>query len=210
MYDAIVILGKASHENGQPDVILRDRVSKGIEIARMNPTAKIIFSGGTAHWINDKSICEADIMYEYAKKIYPEINQSLVILEKSGNSTINQLVTIKLNIAIPQKLKRIALVTDEAHMRRAESIMTHIFGSEFSIRGEASRLDIAGGWRSLIMEREDDAYELTKRTRLDVITVGDHETWLKLEKEFQQEFKHKMDKGLSASKVIQGLFTEKP
>lgn len=211
MIDSIIILGKQLHKNGNIDSILRDRVKKGVEISKLNPSAKIILSGARPHWNKDISQkTEAFVMREYLKEIYPEVDEKRIVIEESGNSTIDQFIKIKTEILIPMGFKDIALVTDEVHIKRAGITLKHILGDKFNVTEFPSVLDIAGGWRTLIEERENNAYQLTLNTRINVINRGDHETWRKLEDEFQNKVKSNINAGMSVGQTMKKLIDDNP
>jgi len=78
-----------------------------------------------------------------------------------------------------------------------------IFGKDFDIQKFPSKLDIAGNWRVLIENDEQKKYDLTMKTRVSIIQPGDHESWIKMNKEYKQEKLRQInEEGLDQSNTI--------
>ncbi|MCA9382931.1 YdcF family protein [Candidatus Dojkabacteria bacterium] len=184
--DAILVLGKAMYKTGIPDWILESRLSKCIEVLALYPDAQLILSGGKSHIIDSNSAkSEAEDMLNYLKGKFPDkiINRDIQ-LETESNSTIDQIIRLKLNFLSRNKFTKIALITDEIHMPRAFETIKHILGPDYSVEAHPAEVKIGGVWRKKIEEYERGNFEITKTTRFNKIKPGDHQEWSRLNKEF--------------------------
>ena len=174
------------YKTGVPDWILESRLSKCLEVLALYPESQLILSGGKSHIIDSNSVnSEAEDMLHYLKEKFPDLIANRTIqLETESNSTIDQIIKLKLNFLAENNLTRIALVTDEIHMPRAFDTIKHILGPDYSVEAFPAEVRIGGVWRKKIEEYEKGNYEITKVTRFNKIKPVDHEEWARLNKEF--------------------------
>lgn len=190
MIDAIICLGNTLLDDGTPDWTLQSRLNKTVEAWNQNPNAVLILSGGKSlSSLNKKNVhSEATGMLNYLKENYSEIIEGKkIIIEEDSLTTIDQLCKIKLQILLPRGFKNIGLVTDEIHMPRATMIIQSILGKDFNVESFEAQFLLAGRWKQVIVDLEKGLYDLTKRTRVDLIKEGDHEMWQKMETDYQKK-----------------------
>jgi uncharacterized SAM-binding protein YcdF (DUF218 family) len=129
--EAIIVLGSGV-ENGEPSVTLAKRLDRAAPVARSQPNAKLIVSGGVDFGEVDS---EALVMSRYLQKNY-HIPASQILLEDKSTSTelnlINSQPLLKAhNITIQQP---IIIVTSDFHTPRAAAIAKKQGYSNFIIR----------------------------------------------------------------------------
>ncbi|MDP4182930.1 MAG: YdcF family protein [Bacillota bacterium] len=177
--ELIICLGKNIYDDGSLDNILKLRVEKAVEVFLSNPNSRLILTGGKGYSDTRKSeVSEAEAMYKYVAEKYPNLNFNNIIVEKNGKSTINQLCLIKKEVVLPNNYRKIALVTDEVHMKRALAILDGILGDDYTIVSFPSKIDIVGLWRRLIENDEANLYDKTINNLIKRVKRGDEDDWL--------------------------------
>ena len=116
---AIVVLGGGVDPKCSPGFAMLRRTLLGIHLYKQRRAPLLTFSGGM-----DESSCpEATIMASIAEDM--GVPGDAVLMEKSsGNTWENALMTSKL--LQPRGIRRILLVTDAMHMRRAAACFRHV------------------------------------------------------------------------------------
>ena len=111
---AIVVLGGGIDPKCSPGFAMLRRTLLGIHLYKRQRAPLLTFSGGM-----DESSCpEATIMASIARDMgVPD--DALVLETSSGNTWENALMTSRL--LLPRGIRKILLVTDAMHMRRAEA-----------------------------------------------------------------------------------------
>lgn len=135
--EAIIVLGSGV-ENGEPSVTLAKRLDRAAPVARSQPNAKLIVSGGVDFGEVDS---EALVMSRYLQKNY-HIPASQILLEDKSTSTelnlINSQPLLKAqNITIQQP---IIIVTSDFHTPRAAAIAKKQGYSNFTMLGSTTPL----------------------------------------------------------------------
>lgn len=135
--EAIIVLGSGV-ENGEPSVTLAKRLDRAAPVARSQPNAKLIVSGGVDFGEVDS---EALVMSRYLQKNY-HIPASQILLEDKSTSTelnlINSQPLLKAHsITIQQP---IIIVTSDFHTPRAAAIAKKQGYSNFSMLGSTTPL----------------------------------------------------------------------
>jgi len=182
----IICLGRNLLPDETLDWILQERVKQSVRVFESLANARLLFTGKYGHKGNaEPKKSQAQAMFDYAKGM-GSLNESKVILEEESESTIHQFYLIKTKILIPQKIRKIHLVTDEIHMPRALMTLKGILGEDFKIISSTSDVRIGGGWRSLIEDSEKRLLEMTEKDLYSRIPLGDHEAWYKFDKEFRE------------------------
>jgi uncharacterized SAM-binding protein YcdF (DUF218 family) len=203
--DLIICLGKQLLPDGNLDWVLQSRVEKAVEVFKQNPDAKLLLSGGQSHLIQNKvKASEAQTMLDYIKENY-SLDFKNILIEEEGNSTIDQLCRIKTQILIPNNYKTIALVTYEIHMLRASTTLKSILGPAYEVLTYPSIVKISGVYRQAMIDQEEVTLELTKKTRINVITPGDHEKWLEFARQFQKTAKKRTAAGEKITDILKDL-----
>jgi uncharacterized SAM-binding protein YcdF (DUF218 family) len=110
-FHAIVILGAGLETNGTMKTKLEDRLTQGLRLARLYPSAPIILTGG-----NQKNgVTEAYTMSQWLTQ--RGISRKRLILEDQAKDTVGNAL---FSSAILQRLRvtHVTLVTSASHMRR--------------------------------------------------------------------------------------------
>ncbi|MFW2177835.1 MULTISPECIES: YdcF family protein [unclassified Moraxella] len=117
--NAIIVLGSGSRD-GQPTPTLAKRLDASVPIAKANPTAPVILSGGVDVGETDS---EAQAMQNYLIKIHYLSPSQLVLEDKSTSTELNlknsQPLLAQHGIALSAP---IAIVTSDFHTLRANAI----------------------------------------------------------------------------------------
>jgi uncharacterized SAM-binding protein YcdF (DUF218 family) len=139
----IVVLGGAVGV-ARGDVVvnsLASRMTKAVELARLHPQAKIVFTGGAANLISETTVTEAD----GAKLLFEGLGLDparLILEDESRNTRENAAFTRRL--VEPKPGERWLLVTSAWHMPRAIGVFrkagfaVEAFPVDFWSSGEAS------------------------------------------------------------------------
>lgn len=107
--DCIIILGCYVKENGLPSDMLRDRLTRGIEIYELKAAPKIIMSGDHGRLEYD----EVNVMKQYA--IDSGISSSDIFMDHAGFSTYDTIYRAKAIFGV----EKVIIVTQEYHLYRA-------------------------------------------------------------------------------------------
>lgn len=117
----IVVLGGAVGL-ARGDVVLNasaSRMTKAVELARLHPQAKIVFTGGAANLISEATTTEADGAKRLMEGLGLEPGR-LILEDKSRNTLENAVFTRRL--VAPKPGERWLLVTSAWHMPRAMGV----------------------------------------------------------------------------------------
>ena len=107
-YDYILILGCSVLKNGEPSLMLRDRLNKGIELYNQELAEKIIITGD-----HSDSYSEVSVMHNYL--IDSGIEEDNIIIDNEGYSTSESLI----NYQKEHKKEKVIIVTQKYHLYRA-------------------------------------------------------------------------------------------
>ena len=107
-YDIALILGCSVLRNGNPSLMLRDRLDKGIELYESNKVNKILISGD-----HSKEYSEVEVMYNYL--IEHGINEEDIVIDYEGYSTSDSILNYKKEYSD----KSVIIVTQKYHLYRA-------------------------------------------------------------------------------------------
>jgi uncharacterized SAM-binding protein YcdF (DUF218 family) len=110
--DAAIVLGAAVWGNDLSPVF-KERINHALELRRRGKVRKIIFTGGQG---NRNELTESSAARQYA--IQEGISPADILVEESSHTTYENLVFAK-EVAVARGLKRILIVSDPLHMRRA-------------------------------------------------------------------------------------------
>ncbi|MFZ1322730.1 MAG: YdcF family protein [Ignavibacteria bacterium] len=114
--DAEAILGAAVWGGNRPSPVLKDRIDKGFEIYMKGFTPKIIITGGGSPNELTEGEVSKNVLIKYG---VPEEN---LILESESSSTIEQIHFIRDSLYHKLNWKRIIIISDNFHLKRASEI----------------------------------------------------------------------------------------
>ena len=107
--DCVIVLGCKVKENGVPSDMLRDRLTRGVELYRLGAAPKILMSGD--HGREDYN--EVGAMKSYAEEA--GVPSEDVFMDHAGFSTYETMYRAKEVF----KARRVVIVTQEYHLYRA-------------------------------------------------------------------------------------------
>lgn len=109
---AIVVLGSGIEDARTPSLISLRRTIEGIRLYRRGLAPAIIFAGGTARQEAAKGTVMASVAAELG------VPNTAILVETRSNDTWTEAFEVA-RLAQPRGVRRILLVTDPFHMRRA-------------------------------------------------------------------------------------------
>lgn len=119
---AILVLGSGI-ENGQPSPTLKKRLDAAAGYAQYHPDALIIMTGGLGF---QEKFTEAEVMRNYIKRNYPEIDNPIALEDRSTSTELNlrnsKMILDQHQIQLSDP---IAIVTSDFHSIRARAIAQH-------------------------------------------------------------------------------------
>ena len=110
--DAAIVLGAAVWGDDVSPVF-KERINHAVELRRAGKVRKIIFTGGQG---NRDELTESSAARQYA--IQEGIAPADILVEESSHTTYENLVFAR-EVAFARGLKRVLIVSDPLHMRRA-------------------------------------------------------------------------------------------
>ena len=110
--DAAIVLGAAVWG---PDLspVFKERINHALEVRRTGKVRKIIFTGGQG---NRNELTESSAARQYA--VQEGISPADILVEESSHTTYENLLFAR-EVAFGRGLKRVLIVSDPLHMRRA-------------------------------------------------------------------------------------------
>ncbi|HEY3040609.1 MAG TPA: ElyC/SanA/YdcF family protein [Pyrinomonadaceae bacterium] len=117
--DAAIVLGAAVWGNGVSPVF-RERINHALELYRSGTVRKIIFTGGQG---NRNEPTESSAARQYA--IEQGVSPADIIVEESSHTTYENLLFAR-EAAAARGLKRVLIVSDPLHMKRAVTMATDL------------------------------------------------------------------------------------
>ena len=136
--DAAIVLGAAVWGNDVSPVF-RERINHAIDLYRTGKVRKIIFTGGQG---NRNELTEAAEARQYA--IENGIPQTDILVEEKSHTTYENLVNAK-HVADANGLKKVLIVSDPMHMKRAVSMASDIGLEAYPSPTPTTRYQ---GWKS--------------------------------------------------------------
>ena len=124
--DCIIVLGSLK--------AAEYRVPVAAEAFFSGRSEKILLCGGKIRNFSSESMSEADNMYQKALKL--GVTESSIIIEKSSQNTIENILCSLLELQRSMRLnevKSVLLVTTTYHMRRSLHIARYLFPSHISV-----------------------------------------------------------------------------
>lgn len=127
-FDCIIVLGGGVTKGGRCPIRVKQRLDKALELYNKKFADKILLSGKASKTLFNDNFNEARIMQKYLlEKGFPK---NRIVLEDKSQDTFENAYYSKL-IFEKNNYKRIILVTNEFHMKRAKKIFKFIFGKGY-------------------------------------------------------------------------------
>jgi uncharacterized SAM-binding protein YcdF (DUF218 family) len=146
--DAAVVLGAAVWGN-EVSPVFRERINHAIDLYRSGKVRKIIFTGGQG---NKDELTEAAEARQFAvKKGIPEED---ILIEDRSHTTYENLVNAK-QLADTNGLKKILIVSDPIHMKRALTMASDIGLEAYPSPTPTTRYQ---GWKSQMGSLAHETY----------------------------------------------------
>ncbi|MFH1196440.1 MAG: YdcF family protein [bacterium] len=112
-YDVAVVLGAAVWSKNRPSTIFRGRIEKAFQLYKMGAVKKIQLTGGNA----PGELSEAEVGFDFLKTL--GMNTDDIFVETYTSTSSDQVKFIKSRLVEKLGFRRILIVTDHFHIRRA-------------------------------------------------------------------------------------------
>ena len=146
--DAAIVLGAAVWSD-EVSPVFRERINHALELYRTGKVGKIIFTGGQG---NRNELTEAAAARHYAiKNGIPERD---ILIEEQSHTTYENVVNAK-QVADANGLKRVLIVSDPLHMRRAVTMARDVGLEAYPSPTPTTKYQ---GWRSQLISLADETY----------------------------------------------------
>src|SRR6266516_449262 len=146
--DAAIVLGAAVWGD-EVSPVFRERINHALELYRTGKVGKIIFTGGQG---NRNELTEAAAARHYAiKNGIPERD---ILIEESSHTTYENVVNAK-HVADANGLKKVLIVSDPMHMRRAVTMARDVGLEAYPSPTPTTKYQ---GWRSQLVSLADETY----------------------------------------------------
>lgn len=146
--DAAIVLGAAVWGN-EVSPVFRERINHAIELYRAGKVRKIIFTGGQG---NRDELTEAASARQYAIK--NGITEKDILIEERSHTTYENVIHAK-QVADASGLKKVLIVSDPMHMKRAVEMANDIGLEAYPSPTPTSRYQ---GWRSQLDSLVHETY----------------------------------------------------
>ncbi|MCU7490995.1 MAG: DUF218 domain-containing protein [Ignavibacteria bacterium] len=111
--DVAVILGAAVYSKNRPSPIFASRIGKANNLYNAGMVKKLLVTGGNA----PGEMSEAEVAYKYLVRY--GVDPENIWIERKTSSTSEQIEYIKENLIDKRGLKKIIIVSDQFHLKRA-------------------------------------------------------------------------------------------
>lgn len=126
-YDAILVLGVSTKKD-----LFKNRVEKAVKLYEEGITQKIIFSGRCWGGLRKKPrTTEARLMSKYAIK--QGTSKKDILLEERSLNTAGNFYFTKKQIFKPMRIKKILIITQPDHFKKAQYLAKKILGKEYKL-----------------------------------------------------------------------------
>jgi uncharacterized SAM-binding protein YcdF (DUF218 family) len=146
--DAAIVLGAAVWGN-EVSPVFRERINHAIELYRSGKVRKVIFTGGQG---NRNEQTEAAAARAYAMR--NGVPENDILIEETSHTTYENVVNAK-QLADAHGLKKVLLVSDPMHMKRAVAMAGDIGLEAYPSPTPTTRYQ---GWRSQIGSLAHETY----------------------------------------------------
>lgn len=197
----ISVLGKSPAPDGTADWVMMSRLDTAMDVLSRNEGAKLILQGGSSYGIQNATITEAQVGYNYLQKNY-KINPDQIILEEASRSTLQQGIIIVERFLTDSSIKKVAVVTDEFHIKRAELVFRGIVANKVELEFVPAPVKIYGKYRELIQQHESvDGLDNLKRL-VDCLPPGDVDAYKEYERKYAIVRARALSEGKPRSMII--------
>ena len=117
--DAAIVLGAAVW-GSDVSPVFKERINHALELRRSGKVRRIIFTGGQG---NRNELTEASAARQYA--IEQGISAADILVEEKSHTTYENLLFAR-EVAVARGLKRVLIVSDPLHMKRAVTMATDL------------------------------------------------------------------------------------
>ena len=146
--DAAIVLGAAVWGN-EVSPVFRERINHAIELYRSGRVRKVIFTGGQG---NRNEQTEAAAARAYAMR--NGVPENDILIEETSHTTYENVVNAK-QLADAHGLKKVLLVSDPMHMKRAVAMAGDIGLEAYPSPTPTTRYQ---GWRSQMGSLAHETY----------------------------------------------------
>ena len=146
--DAAIVLGAAVWGN-EVSPVFRERINHAIDLYRSGKVRKIIFTGGQG---NKDELTEAAEARQFAIK--NGIPEKDILIEESSHTTYENVVNAK-QLADANGLKKVLIVSDPLHMKRAVAMASDIGLEAYPSPTPTTRYQ---GWRAQLGSLAHETY----------------------------------------------------
>jgi len=146
--EAAIVLGAAVWGN-EVSPVFRERINHAIDLYRSGKVRKIIFTGGQG---NRNELTEAAAARAYAMK--NGVPENVILIEETSHTTYENVVNAK-QLADAHGLKKVLLVSDPMHMKRAVAMAGDIGLEAYPSPTPTTRYQ---GWRSQMGSLAHETY----------------------------------------------------
>jgi uncharacterized SAM-binding protein YcdF (DUF218 family) len=146
--DAAIVLGAAVWGN-EVSPVFRERINHAIDLYRSGKVRKVIFTGGQG---NSNELTEAEAASRYAIKngVHPDD----ILIEDRSHTTYENVVNAK-QLADANGLKKVLIVSDPLHMKRAVAMARDIGFEAYPSPTPTTRYQ---GWKSQMGSLAHETY----------------------------------------------------
>ncbi len=130
-YDVIIVLAGGIQDDGSLAVSVKKRIEKARLLFFHKKAPRILMTGKWSIGRTTPVMTEARAMYNYARKI--GIPKKAIYLEEKSNNTLTNIRFTMKYFLIPNKWKKIIIVTSDFHMYRTRLICMHVFGTSYNV-----------------------------------------------------------------------------
>lgn len=116
----IIVLGFRTKKNGQPNLILKSRLDKALDLSKELIIKKMIVTGSAVH----NQFVEAEVMKKYL--VENGIPEEKIILENQARNTVEN-AQYSLQIVSKYHLENVIVITSPYHKKRTKIIFDQFF-----------------------------------------------------------------------------------
>jgi len=178
-YDAILVHGRGIFEDGSMPESAYVSVQKAVELWKEGIANYIIFSGKWTYklfeYIPPKT--EARAMAEYAETLGFDIEKA--ILEEESETTVHNLLNVKMKILLPRGWKRVAIISIPVFEARMKINTDMVFGKDITYDFFSCGLHFPKDREKAYEELEQKKINGEVKKTYEGLIPGDHEAILK-------------------------------
>jgi vancomycin permeability regulator SanA len=139
----LIILSNEMDVDGNLNIHSTARIRLAAELYKTRE-AKAILTCGWAYR-NDTLLTLSEAFRNHILKEYPQIPKDLILCEKFSRDTVGDAIFSKKYFAIPNKWKKIIVITSQFHIKRASEIFNFVYGQNFQLEFQGCQLNSDNG-----------------------------------------------------------------